>query len=809
MLMRAVARGVALAGFTVLGPSIVGCGGAAGGGEDSVFLIGPGLDASLAGDGAGVQRDASEGDATTVGIVSHGDAGLQCVPQTCVSAGFTCGPASDGCGGLLQCGACSAGQSCGYGGYDVCGSTYTGTDGAAGPDGAPPSCSPTTCATLGYDCGPAGDGCGNQLDCGSCVAPQFCGGGGPGVCGGNTGLTADGSVACTPTTGAALGYDCGPAGDGCGGLLQCGTCVGSNICGGAGQPGVCGNSTCTNLCTQVVQCDGGASTTVTGAVLAGLSAWTGLPADPVPNVLVYVPNGAVQPFAPGAACRQCGSDVSGSPLVSAYTNFDGTFTLTNVPAGANIPLVVQLGRWRRQFSFNVAPCTTTAVGGLHLPRNRSEGDIPLTAISTGNVDPLECVLLKMGLDQTEFTPDSGPGRIQIYGGGPLGGAAPQFDGPGSTAGPGTRQEAALMDVNGTFMNYDQILLPCWGNPTVTKTAAELANLVAYADSGGHFFSTHYSDRWLIGNGEFNSVAQWAPDFDNPGAVTWTLQVSTLAPPSPPAAHGGAFAQWLNLVGALANAGPALPANPAVLITNPRHDANAVANGSVDWIDGVDQRPNSRTFDGGNSPLVEHFTFNTPVASAATCGHAIFSDFHVAGIANGLNTNGQAFPAECTTTFTPQEKILEYMIFDLASCAGPPPTPSCTPRTCAQQTIACGPAGDGCGNLLDCGTCTPPLTCGGGGVPGQCGAIDGGVCAPETCAQQSIGCGPAGDGCGNLLDCGTCTPPLTCGGGGVPGQCGAIDGGSCTPRTCAQLGVICGPAGDGCGNLLDCGSCVAQ
>ena len=39
-----------------------------------------------------------------------------------------------------------------------------------------------------------------------------------------------------------------------------------------------------------------------------------------------------------------------------------------------------------------------------MPRNsEAKGDIPLTAISTGDVDAIECVLLKMGVDPTEFT----------------------------------------------------------------------------------------------------------------------------------------------------------------------------------------------------------------------------------------------------------------------------------------------------------------------------------------------------------------------------------------------------------------------
>jgi hypothetical protein len=93
---------------------------------------------------------------------------------------------------------------------------------------------------------------------------------------------------------------------------------------------------------------------------------------------------------------------------------------------------------------------------------------------------------------------------------------------------------------------------------------------------------------------------------------------------------------------------------------------------------------------------------------------------------------------------------------------------CMPLTCQQQGISCGPAGDGCGNVIDCGPCTPPNTCGGGGMPGVCGHP---MCTPHTCKDLGFNCGPADDGCGNLLDCGMCKAPQTCGGGGVAGVCG--------------------------------------
>src|SRR5262249_27606327 len=40
-----------------------------------------------------------------------------------------------------------------------------------------------------------------------------------------------------------LGFNCGMAGDGCGGMLMCGMCTGMDTCGGNGIPNVCGHVT--------------------------------------------------------------------------------------------------------------------------------------------------------------------------------------------------------------------------------------------------------------------------------------------------------------------------------------------------------------------------------------------------------------------------------------------------------------------------------------------------------------------------------------------------------------------------------------
>ena len=99
--------------------------------------------------------------------------------------------------------------------------------------------------------------------------------------------------------------------------------------------------------------------------------------------------------------------------------------------------------------------------------------------------------------------------------------------------------------------------------------------------------------------------------------------------------------------------------------------------------------------------------------------------------------------------------------------GDAPGGTCRPITCAAAKASCGPVADGCGGMLDCGSCMAPQSCGWGFGPSTCGVpTDGGACHRQNCASVGANCGPIGDGCGGLIDsCGTCPGTQVCGRGG--------------------------------------------
>jgi len=720
-------------------------------------------------DGVGGPAGGDDGSTSESATLDDGglvfDASMEmggCTPKTCEELGANCGPIADGCGSLAMCGTCTAPLTCGGGGKpNVCGS----------------GCKPLTCAELKAECGKQGDGCGGIIDCGSCTAPASCGGGGPSKCGV---LGADAAGCTTKKTCADYGANCGYVSDGCGSVIKCGDCTAPSICGGGGTPSVCGykaGTGCVNLACKQTTCTTG-TTSISGTVYdpAGVR--------PLPNVFVYVPNAAVSPLATGATCDKCAAALSGSPLVQTTTGVDGKFTLSNMPVDVDVPVVIQIGKWRRQIKVTTTKCANVAVDVAltHLPRTKAEGDIPKIALTTGAADPLECLLLKIGIDKSEFTNPEGTGRVNLF----TGFVPPPIYIPPTSKYDSTLSGGATFPTAPQLWNtlapnlsaspkqyglrsYDVVMLGCEGEDTTTnKTAGALSAMQQYVNAGGRVFAEHYHYTWMK-----SGPTPW------PGMVSWNTAFQPFSNPTQETVltgfpKGALMSQWMkNVAGATTGTPSLFPVNDARYSVAKVNDTTNV----IEWV----RAPSATT---ASTPVktytnvTQYFSFNTPVGATAdaVCGRFVYSDIHVAS----GEKPGDAFPKGCMTgkmgsggvaPMTAQEMALEFMFFDLASrvCdeTVPPPPPTCTKLTCATAGVTCGLAGDGCGGVLDCGACP---------------------CVPQTCMGK---CGPQGDGCGGILSC----PPC--------------DGGAgCTPTTCAAAGAECGVIGDGCGGTVDCGTCVA-
>jgi hypothetical protein len=407
--------------------------------------------------------------------------------------------------------------------------------------------------------------------------------------------------------------------------------------------------TCIGTACQTT-CANGQTTSITGTVYAPNGT------DPLPNVTVYIPTTSVDPFKPGVSCPISGSPPSGSPLVGTITNVNGGFTLVDVPVGSNIPLVIVSGRWRRQLTI---PSTTACVNTVMpasfaaMPQNQTQGDIPKIAIATGAVDQVECVLLKVGINDSEFTDPTGTGRINFYLGSGTNG---NLSAAGASIDAATPTQASLMENASTLNQYDVLMLPCQGTPIGDVVAGtlgtqELANFINFANMGGRVYSSHYSYVWMQGNGVFDGVATWSPGIASITSGTATVNTSFTA--------GQTLSQWLSLPVIDAATSPGQMALDTL-----RVDTTGVIAPTQSWLS-----LNNAQY---NNPTMQ-FVFDTPIAPSGQtinqCGRVLFNEYHVEG---GSSSPSTSFPSECPAgAMTPQEKLLEYMLFELTDEGGQP------------------------------------------------------------------------------------------------------------------------------------------
>ena len=481
---------------------------------------------------------------------------------------------------------------------------------------------------------------------------------GPGACAGFQVCKSDGSGldACRCGTGAASEFEAGFAGsmdattsDGAGnrdadgggeddGTLASG--ADGSIVFAPTESGSPSDAACTGLGCMVPP---GCTTSLSGVVYDPAGR------NPVYGAYVYVPTdstGKLSPIGPGThSCNACGQSI-GSTVTATITDAKGHFSLIGVPATTNVPVVAQIGKWRREATLaQVMACRDNLVpdGSVRLPRTRAEGDMPQMALLTGGCDDLGCFLRGVGVDPSEFTAPHGGGRLDVYQGAGLGGVG---NGPGlsgGTAGNCAGTSCPLWSSKSSLESYDLVLLSCeCAAPTNAPTAAVTA-MHDWVVEGGRLLATHFHYTWFQnGPMDFQGVATWLGSSTATGAGQYALDTSF--------PKGAALAAWLG-------------ADAGIPLSGVGASVSAVAPTTRRWI-----------YDPNSSPVeTKAFSFETPVGGGPYCGKAVFSDMHA-----GSSPSGDV-PAACSGgPLSEEEKALEFLLFDLSACvsddtmAPPPP-----------------------------------------------------------------------------------------------------------------------------------------
>ncbi len=561
--------------------------------------------------------------------------------------------------------------------------------------------------------------------------------------------------------------------------------------GGVTLPGSLGTTgpACSGLQCSVAACGGNTdATTLTGKVYD--------PAGNVPlyDAFVYVPVNSdltKLPAFPDAytnnvSCDTC-SGATLSAVALAQTDATGSFTLKGVPSGSNIPLVVQMGKWRRAILLSTVTacqantvtnnCTATdkSLCVPRLPRNQTDGynpstggytspngkaDLPRIAMVSGSADPFECMLLKAGIDPNEFgSYDKNTSRrFHFY-------ESP--DAPGSSLDTGYGNQITsdvLWNDPAQIKKYDGVILACEGS-AIDKSVtgkAPYKNVIDYTNLGGRVFATHYSYVWL----QYPKLKASLPDWQS--VATWTHSTGTTNTQDPLTASivtsfpkGSAFSDWLTNVGASTVA-------TKLDLHEARQDLTTVGASTQSWMTATDSKVTS------NKDFSPQFAFNTPYGASASsqCGRVVFSDFHVSASAL-INTQAKCYAnSDCGFTATCQGSVPA----GLGTCSEP-----CLTNSDCSTGYTCNGGSQGSCAAAACTTKKPKVNCKKGtcsGAPGVCnctkdsqcgsGNCNKGVCDPQTCGSDS--------------DCGKSE---VCSGGAL-GQCTK----SCATNADCTNGEVC-------------------
>jgi hypothetical protein len=383
----------------------------------------------------------------------------------------------------------------------------------------------------------------------------------------------------------------------------------------------------------------GQEATISGTVLAPNGT------DPVPGASVFIPSAVPELFPPTVQCEVCGTLGGGTNWWYATSAYNGQFTIKGVCPGKR-PVVFQNGRFRRLIRVDVPAkgAVQLTAAQTRLPKRNQEFDpvdaVPKIAVGTGDYDKMECVLRKIGLDDA---------AIELY-----------EDAEVMTSPKTLPKFSSLINDLTKMKTYNIIFINCTANTyeDELKKQAVRDNITQYIQSGGRFYVTDWSYDWI------EQVEAFSPFIDFEGGSPWGA-----SPEAVNAAAKGAdglkimaslkqpeLLQWMGQF-------PGVVSNGQAQIQYFLIDwviMHAVSKDVKLWVEGsIKSRDGSIN---GVRPLTVTFNFKN-------CGKILYTSYHTEGREDEFIP--ESFPQYCSTsTSSPQDRILEYLIYDIANCIKP-------------------------------------------------------------------------------------------------------------------------------------------
>ena len=393
---------------------------------------------------------------------------------------------------------------------------------------------------------------------------------------------------------------------------------------------------------KVVNCGDDPPTTLRGKVYDPAGS------NPLYNVMVYIPGGTEPEVLPpmkdstvepdGIVCETCASVIV-NPLRSALTDGKGEFVLENVPVDKDVPILIQVGKWRRLLHVDITKnCEENKVPDktLKLPKNSDEGNMPQIAVTSGSYDALECLLRGIGIDDKEFVEGHDPGgHVHVF--------------KGSGGGMGTPAQDFWNDA-AQLRKYDMVLLSCEASEHKENKGGDepgaRASMYEYLNAGGKVFATHYHDVWFKDSpvDEFRQLAQWTSSASS--AASYDINQSF--------PKGERLAEWLHEIGASSTLGKINLEDEAIRAT-------AVNEPALAWISAPNGNPVYMTV---NTPISN--PDGTPTDPEAQCGRAVITGLHVVDPSNAAPKSIGSC-AIGSGGLNAQQKAVEFLFFDLSAC----------------------------------------------------------------------------------------------------------------------------------------------